>query len=153
MKTILTLILSTLFITNQAYAQKAKIKIKDGYALVDGEQYVKWDNRSGVEVSIQGLNAEGEEIVALWLNYPHPARVSDANPKGLVNWVELYFPTLDLRCEIESSSRKNVIQWLLDHNIYVDGELNAENVEKLVKRQGMRYSESRPNRVNVIINN
>jgi hypothetical protein len=153
MKTILTLLLSTLFVTNLAHAQKQKIKIKDGYALVDDEQYVKWDDRSSLEASIQGLNAEGEEIVALWLNYPDPARVSSANPKGLVNWVELYFPTLDLRCEIEPSTRKNVIQWLLDHNIYVDGELNAENVEKLVKRQGMRYSESRPNSVKVIINN
>lgn len=155
MKTILfTLLLSTFFISNHANAQKTKVKIKDGIAHVDGDPFLKWKKITGVEASISGLESEDEEIVALWLDYPDPTRVSDANPKGLVRWVELYFPTFDLRCEMSSMGRKGLVKAFIDHKIYVDGVLNEENVQKLVKRQGMRFSENRPGgNVNVIINN
>jgi hypothetical protein len=151
---LLTLLLSTLFISNQANAQKTKVKIKDGIANVDGNPYLNWKKISSVKASISSLNSDEEEIAASWLNYPDPAQVSDANPKGLVRWVELYFPELDLRCEVSSASRKELVKLLIQHKIYVDGELNQENVEKLVKRYGMRFSENRPNgNVKVIINN
>ena len=155
MKTLLlSLLLSTLFISNQANAQKMKVKIKDGIATVDGTPYLNWKKINSVEASIYSLKLNEEEIAAIWLNYPDPARVSEANPKGSVRWVELYFPTLDLRCEVRSSSRKEIVKLLIQHEIYVDGDLNEENVEKLVKRQGMRFSENRPNgNVKVIINN
>lgn len=155
MKNILiTILLSTFFIFNQANAQKTKVKIKDGSATVDGEKYIKWKKISSVEASLSSLLIDEEEIAASWLNYPDPARVSDANPKGLVRWVELYFPSLDLRCEVQSSTRKGLVKLLIQHKIYVDGSLSQENVLKLVKRQGMRFSENKPNgSVNIIINN
>lgn len=152
--TLFTILLSILFISNQACAQKAKIKIKDGIASVDGSPYLKWKKISSIEASLSSLKVEDEEIAASWLNYPDPARVSDSNPKGLVRWIELYFPTLDLRCEVSSDTRKGLINLLIHHKIYVDGDLNEENVKKLVKRYGMRFSENRPNgNVKVIINN
>lgn len=152
--TVLTIFLSFFFISFQANAQKTKIKIKDGIASVDGKPYLKWKKINSVEASISSLNVDEEEIAASWLNYPDPARVSDSNPKGLVRWIELYFPTLDLRCEVGSASRKGLINLLIRHNIYVDGHLNEENVNKLVKRYGMKFSENRPNgNVKVIINN
>ena len=155
MKTLLiTILLSTFCISNSAIAQKAKVKIKDGIATVDGDPYLKWTKITSVEASLSSLTVDDEEIAAIWRNYPDPARVSEANPKGLVRWVELYFPTLDLRCEVRSASRKELVKILIQHKIYVDGNLNEENVQKLVNRQGMRYSESRPNgNVKVIINN
>mgnify|MGYP001394367376 CR=1 FL=1 len=71
-----------------------------------------------------------------------------------MRWVELYFPSLDLRCEVNSATRKGLINLLIQHKIYVDGDLNEENVQKLVKRYGMRFSENRPNgNVKIIINN
>lgn len=149
---LLTLLLSALFISNQAAAQK--IKFKDGIVTVDGVPYLKWKDLNSVEASLSSLHSEEEEIAASWLNYPDPARVSDANPQGLVRWIEVYFPAQDLRCEILGGSRKELIDVLLDQNIYVDGVLNAENVQKLVKRYGMRVTENRPGgKVNIIINN
>lgn len=155
MKTLLlTLLLSTLFISIQANAQKTKVKIKNGIASVDGKPYLKWKKINSVEASLSSLKSDEEEIAATWLNYSDPAQVSDANPKGLVRWIELYFPTLDLRCEVRSSTRKELVKLLVQHEIYRDEELNQENVEKLVKRYGMRFSENRPTgSVKVIINN
>lgn len=149
---LLTILFSSLFISNQVAAQK--IKFKDGIVTVDGTPYLKWKDLNSVEASLSSLQSDEEEIAASWLNYPDPARVSDANPQGLVRWIELYFPSMDLRCEILGGSRKELIDALLDHSIYVNGVLNAENVQKLVKRYGMRVSENRPGgNVNIIINN
>ena len=155
MKTfIFTLVLSLLFISNQANAQKTKIKIKDGIASVDGKPYLKWKKINSTEAFLSSLKVDEEEIAASWLNYTDPARVSDSNPKGLVRWIELYFPNLDLRCEVSSTTRKGLINLLIQYKIYVDGDLNEENVQKLVKRYGMRISENRPSgNVKVIINN
>jgi len=131
-----------------------KIKINDNVATVDGKPFVKWGKVNSMESTIASLNSEEEEIAARWMNYPDPAHVSEANPKGLVRWIELYFPTLDLRCEVSNSTRKELIKLFIRHNIFVEGELNAENVAKMVKRYGMSFSENRPNNnVKVIINN
>ena len=80
--TFFTILLSILFISNQANAQKTKVKIKDGIASVDGTAYLKWKKISSVEASLSSLKVEDEEIAVSWLNYPDPARVSDSNPKG-----------------------------------------------------------------------
>lgn len=155
MKTlILTLFLSILFFSNQAIAQKSKVKIKNGIATVDGSPYLKLKKISNVEISLFSLKSNEEEVAVSWLNYPDPAKVSSSNPEGLVRWVEFYFPALDLRCEVNSTTKKGLVKLFILHEIYVDGDLNEENVQKLVKRYGMRFSENRPNgNVKVIINN
>lgn len=155
MKTLLvTLLLGSVFISNVAYAQKAKVKIKDGIAKVDGSPYLKWKKINNIEASLSGLTSEEEEIVATWRSYIDPNQVSQSNPKGTVGWIELYFPELDLRCEVDNATRKQLVKLLIQHNIYENDKLNEENVQKLVNRYGMRISANRPNgTINVIINN
>lgn len=151
---LVTLLLSTLFISNQANAQKVKVKIKDNVAIVDGNPYFNIILINNSECSISSLNSEDEEISAMWLDYPDPAQISDSNPKGLVRWIELYFPELNLRVEVNTSGRKGLVRLLIQNKIYVDGELNAENVQKMVTKYGMRFSTNRPTGgVNVIIQN
>jgi len=141
-----------MMIFNISIAQK--VKIKDNFAKVDGVPYLKWEKVSSIESSIRGLNATEEEIFASWLSYSDKNLITSANPEGKVRWVELYFPTLDLRCEIMSSSRKEVVRTLIRNGIYVEGVLNEENVRNLFKKYGMRFSENRPNsNIKVIINN
>ncbi len=131
-----------------------KIKIKDGYALVDGEKYLQWKKVSSVESSLMGLGSSEEEIFASWLNYVDPNKITSANPEGKVRWVELYFTTLELRCEVRSSTRKELVRMIIDNSLYEDGVLSKENVEKFVKKYGTRFSDNRPGgNVKVIINN
>ncbi len=152
MKLKITIFAIALMLFNMSFAQK--VKIKDNFALVDGAPYIQWEKVSSIESSLRGLNSTEEEIFASWLNYSDPARVTSANPEGKVRWVELYFPTLELRCEVRSCSRKELVKTLMRNNIYVDGLLSKENTLKLVKKYGMRFSESKPNsNIKVIINN
>ena len=152
MKLKFTILTFALMCLSVSLAQK--VKIKDNIANVDGTPYLKWEKVSSVEASIMSLNSTEEEIFASWLNYSDPTQVSNANPEGKVRWIELYFPTLDLRCEIKSTSRKELVKLLIQNTIYVDGALSEENTQKLVKKYGMRFSDNRPgNNVKVIINN
>ncbi len=131
-----------------------KVKVKGGFATVDGEQYLKWEDVSSTEASISGLSAEGEEIFAQWLNYKDPNEVEKANPQGLVRWVELNFLELDMKCEVQSQGRKGIVKLIIQNKLYVDGVLNKENVEKFIKKYGTKFTDNRPNgNVNIIINN
>lgn len=147
------LLLLLLLTSTISFAQK--VKIKDDIAKVDGTEYLNYEKRTmGNEVSISGLQAGEEEISAMWLNYSDPNRISDSNPEGKVRWIEVNFLTLDMKCELSSRGNKGLVKLLYQSDIYVDGVLNAKNVDKFVRKYGMRFSENRPgNNVNIIINN
>lgn len=131
-----------------------KVKIKDGFATIDGEKYVKWEKADNTAASISGLNSETEDIFAQWLNYKDPNQVQKSNPEGYVRWVELNFLDLDMKCEVMSQTRKSLVKMVLKNKLYVDGVLNQENVERFVKKYGAKFSANRPNgNVNIIINN
>lgn len=140
------------FIFN-AQAQQAKIKNDIGY--IDGEPYCEWVRLNMAnEATIRALNAEQEEIYVAYRNYTDPVEVSKSNPEGKVRWMEVYFPGFDLRCEVENRSHKGLLKLFYQNNLYVEGKLNRENVERFVKKFGMRFSENRRNgNVNIIIHN
>ncbi len=153
-KKLFTLFLSLFLIPFTITAQKSKIKIKNGIVTVDEKPFLKWIRISSVEASISGLEADEEEIFATWRNYPDPSRASKDDPKGLLHYIELYFPTLDLRCEINSiGTRKNLVNFLILNKIYVNGTFNEENVVKLVKKYGTKFSDNQPKGNVIIINN
>ena len=141
------------FISISGIAQK--IKIKDDIVYVDGEAFLNWEKRSMAnESSIWGINADGEEISGLYLNYTDPNKITSSNPEGKVRWIEVNFLTLGIKCEIQTRTQKGFAKLIYQSNIYVDGVLNAENAQKFVDKYGMKFSENRPgNNVNIIINN
>ncbi len=47
-----------------------------------------------------------------------------------------------------------LVKFIILNKLYLDGVLNADNVDTLINKYGMRYTENRPNNgVTVIINN
>jgi hypothetical protein len=147
------ILLFIFFLSISSFAQK--VKIKDNIATVDGVEYVKWEKRAmSTEAYVSNLTTGEEEISMMYLDYYDPTSISNSNPKGRVVWIEVYFLTLDIRCEVDSRTHKGLVKMLYQSNIYVNGVLNEENAQKFVKRYGMRYSENRPGTdVNIIINN
>lgn len=131
-----------------------KVKIKDDVASVDGTDYLIVTKRVlGNELSIKGMDAEMEEISCMYLDYKDENEKSESNKSGTVDWIELNFIDLGLRCEVPAVFPKGMVKMLYENKIYVDGQLNEENVNRLVKKYGMRYSENRPGgNVNIIIN-
>ena len=152
MKIIGFLILLLIF-SATSFAQQ--IKLNDDVAFVDGEPYLHWEKRNMAnEMSISGMNSDAEEIYMMYLNYSDPNEVSKSNPEGKVRWVEINFLTLNLKCEIANKTNKGLVKLLLENNIYVDGLLNAENAEKLVRKYGTKFSDNQRNGgVTIIINN
>lgn len=150
MKNILLFLFVSL-IASASFSQKTKVK--DNIATVDGVPFLNWDLRNGSEISISGINSTQEEIFAMYLDYLDPNKVTSANPQGRVSWIELNFVTLQKKCEIDSRGQGGLVKFIYENNLYVDNVLNAENVEKLVYKYGMRFSEGRPKgtTVNVFI--
>lgn len=132
-----------------------KVKIKDDIAYIDGVEYVKYIKKNMAnEASIMSLNTEDEDIFISYQDYTDPNKISKSNPEGKVRWIEVNFLTLDLKCEVSSRTHKGLVKLLYENNIYVDGALNAENVELFVKKYGTKFSDNRPGgNVNIIINN
>lgn len=150
MQKVLLLIFISL-ITAVSFGQKTKIK--DNVAYLDGVAYLKWDKRGSSEISISGISSTEEEVYAMYLDYSDPAKVSKSNPEGKVRWIELNFLTLKKKCEIATRSQGGLVKFFYENNIYVNGILNAENVDKLVEKYGMRFSQNRPGgNVNIYIN-
>jgi len=150
MKKIL-LFLCVSLLASTSFSQKTKIK--DNVATVDGVAFLKWDLRHGSEISISGINSTSEEIFAMYMDYSDPAKVTSANPEGKVRWIELNFVTLQKKCEIDTRTQGGLVKFIFENNLYIDNVINAENVEKLVYKYGMRFSEGRPKgtTVNVFI--
>jgi hypothetical protein len=150
MKTTLLLFVFASFILN-SFAQK--VKFDKEVATIDGTPFVKWYNEDNLSVSMSALNTTTEEIFAQWMHYKDPNNVSQANPEGRVSWVELHFLTLDIKFETNNTNRKDLVKFLQSNNVYVNGELNEENVRHLAKKYGTKYSDGRPGgNVKVIIN-
>lgn len=147
---IVVIFLTTLY--NSAFTQK--IKIKDEVASVDGVPFLKWEKRGSLEISIFGINSTEEEIYAMWLDYTDPTKITKSNPEGKVRWIELNFLTLNKKCEIDTRGYKGLVKFIYDNKIYVDNVLNTENIDKVISKYGMRYSQNRPGgNVNIYINN
>lgn len=71
-----------------------------------------------------------------------------------MRWIELNFLTLGLKCEVDSQTKKMLVKFIIKHKLYVDGLLHVDNINTLISKFGMRYTENRPNNgVTVIINN
>ncbi len=130
-----------------------KVEIKDGIASVDGVAWLKWDRRVGSEISVSGINSTQEEIYIMYLDYSDPKKVTSSNPEGKVRWIELNFLTLKKKCEISTRGHDGIVKFLFENKVYVDNVLNAENVDIIVQKYGMRFSEARPGgNVNIYIN-
>ncbi len=149
MKGIIFLVFSSFLFVGTVSAQK--VKIKDEVASVDGVDYVRWVKKRGTEISIYALNSETELIFVQYLNYSDPSRISKSNPEGKVRWIELNFLGQNVKCEVGSLSQKGLVKLLYENAIFVDGQLNVENVEKFVAKYGTNFSSNRPASV-IIIN-
>ena len=151
MKNFLILLGISLF-TLPALAQK--IKFKDDLAYVDDAVYVKWVKRvAGTEVAVSAKNGENEELSIMYFDYVDPNVITKSNPEGKVRWVEFNFLSLNQKCEVESRGHKGLVKMMLENKIYMDGELNAENVARFVQKYGTKFSDNRPGgKVTIIIN-
>lgn len=150
MKFCLTFLMICL-LSGAAFSQK--VKIKDEIASVDGVPYVQWKTEAmASEISVYPIDSEEEVIFMKYLSYSDPSKINNANPKGMVRWMELNFLGLELKCEIDSRSQKGLVKFLYDNKIFVDGALNEENVKKVIQKYGSNYSTNRPSTV-IIINN
>jgi hypothetical protein len=90
----------------------------------------------------------------MYLNYTDPNQVTDSNPQGKVRWVEINFVELNMKCEVSSRTQKGLVRLIYENDLYADGKLDLEKVQRFVNKYGMRFSGNRPsNNVNVIINN
>lgn len=146
----LTLIFTFILFSTSLSAQK--IKFDDGKVTVDGVEFLKWINPTNLDVSLSGLTTEDEEIFVRWMSYKDPNQISTGNPEGYVRWIELNFLLLDVKCEIMSQTRKDLIRFIITNKLYVDGIFNEENARKLVQKYGTSYSINRPGgNVNIII--
>jgi len=152
MKKTLSLIFSLLLITT-AFGQK--VKIKNDVAIIDGTPFVKFTTITlGSDYSIQNVKSSEDEISILYLDYIDPAKTSSGNPDGKVRWIEVNFVTLGLKCEVDSRGRKGFAKLLFRSKIYVNDQLNVENVNKFVSKYGTKYSDNRPaGNTTIIINN
>lgn len=150
----LNLTLFVLFFSFAVFSQK--IKIKKGTVFVDGEEtmYIKPDGTLTNEVSYFFMGSEEEFLFTTYLDYSDPSEISSANPKGLVRYIEMNFIGLNKKFEISTRGRKNVVKFLLDNHVIVEGKINEKAVDKLVMKYGMRFSEQQKNGgVQIIINN
>ena len=151
MKKLLFLCLLSITVTT-SIAQK--VKFKDNMCTVDGDDFLHWEKRSaGTEVSVWGMKAEGEELFIMYLDYEDPNKVTNSNPNGKVRWIELNFLDLNQKCEISSRGHKGLVKFLIDNKVYENGKVNPDSVERLIKKYGMRFSEGKPNSINININN
>ena len=131
-----------------------KIKIKDDIATVDGTPFLHFNySMSENSITISGIESDHDEIYATYLDYNDPKQATSSNPNGTVRWIELNFLTLDLKCEVDSQSKKMLVKLIIKHKLYEGGALNVANVNTLISKFGMRFTENRPNGVTVIINN
>lgn len=153
MKTSILLLLFLSFCAQQSFAQKQKVKIKDEIASIDGEDYIQWKKVSGTNaISVFEIGSEEEVIFLRWMSYTDPSQVSNSNPKGSVRWVQLQFLESELTCEIDSRGQKGLVRFFADNKLFVNGALDEEAVQLLVKKYGSNYSQNRPESI-IIINN
>ena len=150
----LLMVIGLLTFSISSFSQK--VKIKDEIATVDGTPTLKVVTASAFDntITISGLSSTQDEIFATYLDYEDPNKVSASNPEGKVRWIELNFLTSGVKCEISSQGKKGLVKFIVNNKLYVDGVLNEDNVNVVVQKYGMRFSENRPNAgVTVIINN
>lgn len=129
-----------------SFAQK--VKIKDDVATIDGADYVTVKTSVlSSEVSIYELGSDDELIFIQYFSYADPTKVTSGNPQGMVRWVELKFLTENLVCEISSRSPKALIKVLYENDIFVDGKLSPENVQKFVAKYGTSFTDNKPSTI------
>lgn len=130
-----------------------KVKTKNDTAYVDEKPYIIWKTaKAGNEISVFGLESNQEELFISYLYYDDPAKVTSNNKTGRVYFIELNFLTLKKKCEIDRCTQNALVKLLLDNKIYVDGVFNADNAEILIQKYGTRYSDNKPNNINININ-
>ena len=150
----LLFIFSFLLISTTAIGQK--VKMKNDVASIDGQPFLQFTTVTfGSDYSIKHVNASEEEISILYLDYIDPSKATSGNPEGKVRWIEVNFVTLNLKCEVDSRTRKAFAKMVYVSNIYVNGQLNPDNVQKFVNKYGTKFSDNRPQGGNttIIINN
>lgn len=137
------LIFSILFISSVGFSQK--VKIKKDIASVEKQPFLKFTTIAfGSDYSIKHVDAEEEEISILYLSYKDPKQSSTGNPDGNVRWIEVNFLPFNLKCEVYNRNRKQFTKLVYLSNIYVDGKINEENVQKFVNKYGTKFSDNRP---------
>jgi hypothetical protein len=131
-------------------AQKQKVKIKNEIATVDGVDYVQWKRDfASNSASVYALGSGDELIFIRWLDYNTSAQ---NDPATRVSWVELKFLKQNISCEINSRGQKALVQFLLENDLIVNGQLNEEAAQLVVQKFGSNFSANRPDSV-IIINN
>jgi len=152
MKKYISLLLLVALVSS-AFGQK--VKIKNDVAIVDGTPFIQFTTITfGSDYSIKNVKSTEEEISILYLDYTDPNKVSSGNPDGKVRWIEVNFVTLGLKCEVDSRGKKGFAKLLFLSKIYVNDQLNPDNVTKFVNKYGTKFSDNRPTgNTTIIINN
>ena len=146
------LLLCISFFASAGFTQK--VKMKKDIAYVDKEPFLEFTTITfGSDYSIKHVNAEEEQISILYLSYKDPSQSSSGNPDGNVRWIEVNFLPFNMKCEIDTRTRKQFTKLIYLSNIYEDGKINKENVVKFVNKYGTKYSDNRSKgNTNIIIN-
>jgi hypothetical protein len=149
------LLLGFIFLSYQSSAQK--VKIKDNIVSIDGEHYMQWEKGPmGMDATIKPIGSNVQEIFMTYQDYIDRNEITKSNPEGKVRWIELNFLTSGLKCEVSSRTHKALAKLIYDNEIYINDELDLENVQRFVKKYGNKFSENRAaqnGNINIIINN
>lgn len=154
MKFYLSIFTLLLCVSFAGYAQK--VKFDEGLVFVDEMDWAKWSgNKLSNDRSISSLTTDEELIFLRWDDFYDPSEVSAANKDGKNRYVEINFLTLGKKCEVPVDMPKGIVKLLYENKVLVDSKIQPENVERMIAKYGMKYTERRKelnSPVNIIIN-
>ena len=134
------------------------VKLKKGDILIDGVQWIKYQDCGTFDSTCSLLNNEKEELIfikTVVVNGAEP--ISQYNRTGSLSYYEVVFVGQKMKIELKKT-QKDIIEIIYNSKaINADGTLNPEKVDRLVEKYGTEYSD-RLNKTNnnpstVIINN
>lgn len=132
-----TLILSILTFLFTVSVSAQKIKIKKGNVTVDGVLMFKTDAGTfSQEKSIYDLN-DNELVFIQWDSFIDTATGEE------VKYNIISFPDLDLKMEVSINTFKSILKKFIKNNLFENGTLVEEKVERFVKKYGSEFSKRR----------
>ena len=148
-KTLLTVLI--LVVSFNVSAQK--VKLKKGNVLVDGEQWLTYQECGMFDGVCSLYNSNESEIIFIKLvKIPGEEPRTQSNPDGNLVFTEVSFLEKDLKYEIKGKTYKGIISDLYKANVVNnDGSLNDEKVNRLIEKYGTAFSD-RLNNTTIIIN-
>ncbi|PNQ74752.1 hypothetical protein C1T31_01010 [Hanstruepera neustonica] len=141
-----------LILTSSTNVLAQKVKLKKGNVLVDGEQWLTYQDCGMFDGICSLYNSSEEEIIFIKLvKVPGEEARTQSNPDGNLTYNEVIFLGKDLKYEIRGRTYKGIISDLFNAKVVnEDGSLNDERIDRLIEKLGTPYSD-RLNNSTIII--